>query len=187
MRASLCILLLIALAGVCHAQDGEAGAAPQAVAGSLADLQPAVEQPLEPTGPAADLQQPLEPATAVAESTNAVAEPATEPATGAASAQAALPTPQSLPGDFATMCQLLGPFVPLPTVKPDQLCPTAGFNKDPLQCATVYAIEAGLVALSAEAPVGTCPGALQTPSANTSPSGKYIHWSTGPCWPTRPS
>ena len=69
-------------------------------------------------------------------------------------------------------CNALGPFVPIPYVKTDELCSTSGFDSDTDMCLLLGLVEKGLMYISQKDTCSTCFGGAQSTSASVSLSGE---------------
>lgn len=80
-------------------------------------------------------------------------------------------TVSSLSKDFSDVCEYLGPYIPLPYAKTDQLCATTGFRNSSDMCIVLRLIEQGLMNLL-NGKDTYCSGSKQTPAATTSLQGR---------------
>jgi hypothetical protein len=70
---------------------------------------------------------------------------ATKTAAAAAPGSSDLLSLASLAKDFGDICKVLGPYTPLPIVKPDAFCISAGFSTDTKMCVLLDMVEKGLM------------------------------------------
>jgi cellulase/cellobiase CelA1 len=76
--------------------------------------------------------------------------------------------------ETSEICKALGPYTPLPIVKPEAFCASSGFSTDKSMCVLLDLVEKGVMAASNDASGTTCSAAKQTLPPDTSVTGKVV-------------
>lgn len=75
--------------------------------------------------------------------------------------------------DVQSLCNSLGPFLPLPEIRSADFCATSGLDHNLKKCNMLDFVEGALVNITGQLP-STCRAGEQTEAIDVSPSGGWV-------------